>query len=57
MFTHLKLCLATAAHNFKRVKIIHICLHLQILTFKHTFFPNNYDFILIKRIKNDYSRD
>ena len=26
IFTHLKLCLATAIHNFKWVKIIHICL-------------------------------
>ena len=23
--THLKLCAATATHNFKRVKITHIC--------------------------------
>ena len=26
IFTHLKLCLATAIHNFKWVKITHICL-------------------------------
>ena len=26
IFTHLKLCVATATHNFKWVKIIHICL-------------------------------
>ena len=26
MITHLKLCLATATHNFKRVKITHSCL-------------------------------
>ena len=26
IFTHLKLCLATATHNFKRVKISHMCL-------------------------------
>ena len=26
IFTHLKLCLATATHNFKWVKKIHICL-------------------------------
>ena len=26
MFTHLTLCLATATHNFKQVKIIHIWL-------------------------------
>ena len=26
IFTHLKLCLATATHNFKWVKIINICL-------------------------------
>ena len=25
IFTHLKLCLATAIHNFKWVKITHIC--------------------------------
>ena len=26
IFTHLKFCLATATHNFKCVKIMHICL-------------------------------
>ena len=26
IFTLLKLCLASASHNFKRVKITHICL-------------------------------
>ena len=26
IFTHLKLCLATATHNFKWVEITHICL-------------------------------
>ena len=38
IFTHLKLGLATATHNFKWVKITHICLiwnnHIM---FKHTF--------------------
>ena len=29
IFTHLKLCLATAIHNFKWVKISHICLILD----------------------------
>ena len=28
IFTHLKLCLATAIHNFKRVKIAYICIIL-----------------------------
>ena len=32
IFTHLKLCLATATHNFKWVKITHIC-----LVWEHTF--------------------
>ena len=26
IFTHLELCLATATHNFKSVKIIYICI-------------------------------
>ena len=26
IFTHLKLCLAAASHNFKWLKITHICL-------------------------------
>ena len=26
IFTHLKLCLATGTHNFKWVKITHVCL-------------------------------
>ena len=30
IFTHLKLCLATAIHNFNWVKITHICLVLVI---------------------------
>ena len=28
-FTHMKLCLATATHNFKWVQIIHNCLNLE----------------------------
>ena len=62
IFTYLKLCLATATHNFKWVKITHICQyietkHLQILLFKHTFrFKYQWFNRFIKQIKNDYSR-
>ena len=42
IFTHLKLCLADAIHNFKWVKIIHIwqngCNYFQILLINVTFF-------------------
>ena len=30
IFTHLKLCLATPTHNFKRLQIGHICLILNL---------------------------
>ena len=63
IFSHLKLCLATATHNFKWLKITHICLicaqkYLQILMFKHTFYSQLQGFgRLIKANKNDNSRD
>ena len=40
MFTHLKMCLATATHNFKWVKITLIRL---ISEFKHILHSNNSD--------------
>ena len=55
------LCLATAIHNFKWLKITLTCLfelkHLQILMFKHAFHSQYQRFNWrLKRIKNDYSR-
>ena len=38
IFTHLKLCLATATNNLKWVKTTHICLlDLQIVMLKNSF--------------------
>ena len=46
-FTHLKLCFATATHNFKWVKMTDICLmwDQQFADFYVStyFIPNNYD--------------
>ena len=44
--THLKLCLATATHNFKWLKITQICLiwDQTILMLKSSLVPNNRDF-------------
>ena len=44
IFTHFKLCLATATHNFKWVKITHICL-IGDRTFANLDVSNNSDFI------------
>ena len=45
IFTHLKLCIATATHNFKWLKITHVCYseakNVQILMFKHKFIAND----------------
>ena len=57
IFVHLKLCLATATHNFKWLKITHICLIWHKIFFKSwclnsNLFPNNSFLIgLQKRIK------
>ena len=37
----MKLCLAIAIHNLKRVKIIHEIKHFQILMLNSHFIPNN----------------
>ena len=58
IFTYLKLCLATATHNFKWVKISLLKFvyfetkHLQILMFKHTF-CSHWFHLIIKHIKED----
>ena len=61
-FIHLKLCLANATHNFKWLKITHICLiwaqifaNLDVQT--HIFFPIKVIWSTNKQIKNDNSRD
>ena len=55
-FTHLKLCLATAIHNFKWVKVNHICLYLKPTTWKswcfNTHFVPNNSYIKFKQLQN-----
>ena len=57
IFTNLKLCLATATHSFKWVKIAHICLIWDETAFvKIHFIPNISDFIDLKINFEVYSR-
>ena len=58
MLTHLKLCLATTIHNFKLVKITHVCLiwdnkfeNLDVFKFRSKQMRFK---LVIKRIKNDH---
>ena len=62
IFTHFKLCLATASHNLKWLKITHICLIwesklLIFYAYSHILFPITVIWSAKKAIKKDYCRD
>ena len=56
-FSHLKLCLATAIHNFKWLKItciyeIKVTIYISVLSFEHILFERSDYIITDKNIKS-----